>query len=188
MGYTDSNGRYRATKQKTLPLRLGDFTLAAGVALATFADADSAVPGYAVDDGEAQGIRWNNHATPDPVFASALLPDDLKPNSDILVHAVCSKTGATGGDATTFTLTAFAHAVGDLRDADANMGGATGAIVGNATTKTIQKVTRTLLAANLPAAGGVLDLSLQPTDGTLGTDDITVHSVHLEYTAQELAE
>lgn len=184
-GFTDSNGIYRDTVQayKEVPL-VG--WLAAGTALAAFADGASATPGLAVVDSESVGVRWNNHATPAAVFTKVLVPEDKKPNSDVIVHVVCSKVGATVGDATTFTIGAFFNTVGALHDADANAGGATGAVTGDAASKTIQKVTRTIAAADVPnptsAAPSVLALSYKPTDGTLGTDDIVVQAVYLEYT------
>jgi hypothetical protein len=170
--------------QRHIPL--ADFRLVAGTPLAAFADGASATPGYAVDDSEAPAIRWNNHATPTAVYASVPLPPDLDDAEDVVVKVLASKTGATIGDAVTFTLTAFMLTVGALRDADANAGGATGAMTGNAASKTVQAVSRTIAAADVPAAPGSLTLSMKPTDGTLGTDDVSVHSVWLEYTPKLL--
>ena len=66
-------------------------------------------------------------------------------------------------------------------------------MTGNATSKTVQSVTRTIAAADIPNPSttdpcATLSLSLKPTDGTLGTDDVTVYAVLLEYTRQDLAE
>jgi hypothetical protein len=93
----------------------------------------------------------------------------------------------------TFTVAAFNHPASALRDADADFGGASSAMTGDAATKTVQKVTRTLAAADLPDASTAdpsptFTLSVKPTDGTLGTDDVTIHSIQVEYTRQELAE
>jgi hypothetical protein len=181
MGFIDDTGRYRLTEPKKLRLPLGSFWLAAGTALAAFADGASATPGYAVDDSEAAGIRWNNHATPAAIFTSVVMPEDRRPGTGVTVHVLASKTGATVGDATTFTVAAFFQPVGALRDADANAGGATGAMVGNATSKTVQHVTREIAAADVPDGLSALTLSIKPTDGLLGTDDVTVHAVWLEY-------
>lgn len=186
MGFHDDTGQYRLTEQKFINLPLGSFFLAAGTALAAFADGASPTPGYALDNSEAGGIRWNNHATPAAIFATVPLPSDLKRvsnvSADIIVHVLASKTGATVGDAVTFTVGAFFQTVGALHDADANAGGASGAMVGNAATKTVQKVTRTIAGADVPAPPAVLTLSVKPTDGLLGTDDVTIHAIWLEYT------
>lgn len=190
MGYTDSQGRYRATKQALVPILLSH--LAAGTPLAAFADGAVATPGLALDDSEAVGVRWNNHATPAAAWARALSLVDRQPGTDVKVHVIASKTGATIGDATTFTVAAFFQPVGALRDADANAGGATSAMTGNATSKTVQRVSLTIAAADVPNASATdpvptLSLSVKPTDGTLGTDDVTIHQVLLEYTAAEVS-
>lgn len=193
MGYYDAQGRYRRTEQAYIELPLGAFTEADATALAAFADGTSTTPGYAVDNSEAFGIRWNNHANPDPIAHGFSLPADRKPGTNVVVRIKASKTGATVGDATTFDVGMFFHPVGALRDADATAGGASSAMDGDAPSKTVQEVTRTILAANIPdssatdpVASGTI--TLQPTDGTLGTDDVTIHQVLLEYTRQDLAE
>jgi hypothetical protein len=192
MGYHDSTGRYRATEQAFLLVEHRSFHLAAGTPLAAFADGDSVTPGLALDNSEAAGVRWNNHATPAAIWGSLALPQDRVPDTDVIVHIVASKTGATANDATTFTVGAFFHPVAALRDADATAGGASSAMTGAAATKTVQKVTRTIAAADIPDPVAVTDvcavlsLSLKPTDATLGVDDVTIHAVFLEYTRQDL--
>jgi hypothetical protein len=129
-------------------------------------------------------VRWNNAANPDPICTTVPVPWDLDETADVIATVVASKSGATVGDATTFDLGVFNNVVGALADADANYGGATSAMTGDATAKTVQAVTRTLALANLPnpdAAYASMTITLQPTDGTLGTDDVTVHAVRLRY-------
>jgi hypothetical protein len=116
------------------------------------------------------------------VFLSVPLPVDLDTDEDLIVEIDASKTGATVGDATTFTIGAWLVAAGDLRDADADAGGATNAMTGNATSKTVQTVSRTITAANVPANARVLTLSIKPTNGTLGTDDVTIHACRVRAT------
>lgn len=193
MGYTDQNGRYRATTKGFRPVDIRSFYLAAGTPLAAFADGASPTPGLALDNSEAAGVRWNNHATPAAILGCVPLPEDRQPGTDVIVHFVASKTGATVGDATTFTLAGYSHPVGALRDADANLGGASSAMTGDAATKTVQKVTRTIAAADIPNRSDTdpcpaLTLSIKPTDATLGTDDVTLHAVLLEYTKAALFE
>jgi hypothetical protein len=171
-----------------IELPLFSFQLATGVALAVFADGASATPGYAVVDSEALGIRWNNHATPAAIGRSFLWPADLDPSKDAVLHALVSKTGATVGDATSLTTTLFNSAVpGALHDADADFGGATGAVTGDATAKTVTELTRTLAAADLPqgAFPAACSLTIKPTAGTLGTDDLVLHAVWIEYAKKQ---
>lgn len=181
MGFHDTNGVWRQTETGREDLDINSFYLAAGTPLAAFADGATDVPGLVLDNSEAQGVRWNNHAAPLAVWGDFVAPRDRRPGTDITLHIECSKTGATVGDATTFTVSAFANVVGALRDADADFGGASGAIVGDATSKTVQKVTRTLASADIPAAGTKVSLSIKPTAGLLGTDDITMQRVYITY-------
>jgi hypothetical protein len=129
MGYHDTNGRYRATQTKAIEL-VGGWHLAAGTPLAAFADGDSVTPGLALDNSEFSGIRWNDHATPAAALRRVKVPLDRAPGTDMTVVVDCSKSGATEADATTFTIAGFFSRVGDLHDADTNVGGDTDAIVG----------------------------------------------------------
>ena len=155
--------------------------LAAGTPMAAFADNAASAPGITLADSKAMGIRWNNNATQVAVWTRFLLPNDIDTNFDAVLELYASKTGATVGDATTFTVAAFNNALGALHDADADFGGATSAMTGNATAKTVQKVTRTLALADLGVAGEPVSLSFKPTDGTLGTDDVVLEGMRLKY-------
>jgi len=156
--------------------------LAAGTPMAAFADnAGASAPGITLVDSEGVGIRWNNQASQTAVWTSFMLPRDIDTSKDAKLVLKASKTGATVGDATTFTITAFNNATGALHDADANFGGTTSAMTGNATAKTVQEVTLTLAAADLGAAGDNVSLSFKPTDGTLGTDDCVLFGIELQY-------
>ena len=155
--------------------------LAAGTPMAAFADNASSNPGVTLVDSEGVGIRWNNNASQTAVWSSFMLPRDIDTSKDAKLVFKASKTGATGGDAVTFTVTAFNQATGALHDADANYGGATTAMTGNATAKTVQEVSRTLAAADLGSPGDNVSLSFKPTDGTLGTDDVVLFGIELQY-------
>lgn len=153
-----------------------------GAPLAVFADGASAVPGVQITNSETWTVRWNNHATPTGIATTIALPQDLDWKYNIDFHAIVSKSGATLADASTLTVVAYVNAVGALHDADADMGGATNAIVGNAAAKTTSEVIRTLATANLVAPPAFLALSFGPTAGLLGTDDLMLHAAWLEYT------
>lgn len=173
--------------QATYPIPMGAAWYEVdGTALAAFADGASTTPGLALDNSEAAGIRWNNNANPDPICTSLPLPQDLDESADVVVHVLASKSGATLADAVTFDVGAFFQTVGALHDADADAGGTSGAMTGDATAKTVQEVTLTIANADVPASPSVLTLTMQPTDGLLDTDDVTVHGVHLEYTKKLL--
>lgn len=184
-GFTDSNGHFRRTTQSRVIVPLVG-CLAAGVALAAFADASSPTPGLAVDGSETFGVRWNNHATPSAIFTGTAVPQDRQPGTPMVVRILAHKTGATVGDAVTFTIGAFFQPLGALYDADSTAGGASSAMVGDATSKTVQECTLTIAAPDIPdatsAAPANLTLTYKPTDGKLGTDDVTALRLELEYT------
>lgn len=156
---------------------LSALLLATGAPMAVFADGASAVPGVQVTASEIDSVRWNNHATPGAIVQTVRLPAPSNPGAPAIVRAIVSKVGATLADATTLTIGAFAVGVGDLQNADATFGGATSAVVGDAATTTLQAVTLTLAGADLPDGECFLTLTIKPTDGTLGTDDLCLHSV-----------
>lgn len=171
--------------QRFEALPLGAFREADGTALADFAGGDSTTPGWA-NESEVGGIRWNNHANPDPISASFPYPPDLDASADVTVHLLAAKVGATLADAVTWTVQFFENLDGALYDADADAGGASSAMTGDATSKTVQEETLTIAAADVNGAPGAFTISIQPTDGTLDTDDVILIAVWLEYTGQVL--
>jgi len=158
----------------------------AGVALAAFSNADDPLPGFCVT-AEGLGIRWNNHGTPTPVGTKAMIPPDMDITANAVLHILAAKVGATEGDATKFTIEAFNNVVDALYDADADFGGDTDAMTGDATSKTVQHVTLTLALANLAAYPAAMELTIQPKDGTLGTDDVIMLATWIEYQKKLLA-
>jgi len=161
---------------------LTSFLDADGDPLAKFSSAGSPTFGFALADSEALCIRWNNDATPGTSLCEVSLPADLDDTAAAYLEFLCSKSGATVGDATTLTCTAFLIAAGDLHDADSNAGGVTDALVGNATAKTTKKLTLTIAAADIPVGARSMTFTVTPTAGLLGTDDLLLHNVQLKYT------
>lgn len=162
--------------------------LADGTVLPAFVnDAAASSPGIIVVDSKAFGIRWNNHATPTAVWTHFGMPNDIDTTKNATLEFLVSKSGATVGDAVKITVAAFNQVAAALHDADADFGGDTGALVGNATAKTVTKLSRTLTATDLAAAGSGVSMSFKPKDGTLGTDDAIVTGVRLTYTPKMLA-
>jgi hypothetical protein len=157
---------------------LNAFTASDGTPLAKFASASTPTFGLNLADSEALNIRWNNDPTPGTIRTTVSLPDDLD-GSDLVLEFLCSKSGATSGDATTLTIAAFIIGTGDLHDADADAGGVTGAMTGAAAAKTTALLTRTIAGADIPATARLLNVSVTPTAGTLGTDDLMLHEVRV---------
>ncbi len=157
------------------------FYLATGAPLAVFANGASAVPGSALVDSEAAGVRWNNNATLNGITRSFLVPPDLDITSNATLHIHPSKTGATLSDATSFDVGLYNQPVGALHDADADFGGTTSAMTGDATAKTVADLILTLALANLAAFPASTTITVKPTDGTLGTDDLLLTAAHIVY-------
>lgn len=185
-GFFDSDGIWRTTTQAFRSVPLNTAIIAAGTPLAAFANGVSTTPGVTLDNSEIVGIRWNNDAAPAAFYLEFNLPEDRQPNTPLIVHAVAAKSGATVGDAVTFTIGAFLKPVGTLQDADSDAGGVSSAMSGSAAAKTLQKVTRTIAATDVPNPTPALPvsvmLSIKPTAGTLGTDDVTISQLMIEYT------
>jgi hypothetical protein len=59
-------------------------------------------------------------------------------------------------------------------------------MAGAAASKTVQAVTLTLAAVNLAASPAGVTLTIKPTDGTLGTDDLVLHGARISYTRKPL--
>ena len=142
---------------------------------------------YVIHAGdESFGIRWNNHANPDPISANVAILPRLDNASNVFLHLLAAKVGATVGDAVTWLVEAFNNLDAALYDADADFGGTSSAMTGDATSKTCQEETLTLALANIAADPGMITLTIQPTDGTLGTDDVILMGVWLEFTGVAL--
>jgi len=166
-----------------IPLPLDGAQEADGTALAAFSAGTSIIPGLAATvAGENGGIRWNDHGTPDPIAMSFIWPSDVDTAVNATLKVLAAKTGATIGDATTFDAAVFNHPDAALYDADADYGGTSSAMTGDAVAKTCQEESLTLALANLPAAfPSVATITIQPTDGTLGTDDVILLGAWIEY-------
>jgi len=175
------------TANAILHIPLTSFVDADGDPLAKFVSAGSPTFGFNLADSEALNLRWNNDATPGTALCQVSLPPDLDDTAAAELEFLCSKSGATVGDATTLTITAFIIAAGDLHDADANAGGVTNALTGNATAKTTAVLSRTIAAADIPANARSMTFTVTPTAGVLGTDDLMIHDVRLRYQRKLLA-
>lgn len=176
-----------STRPRTIPIPLTSAILVAtGAPMAVFSDGASSVPGVQLTDSKSACVRWNNHATPAAIAVNVPMPSDLDDASDVVFHALVSKVGATVGDATKLTVGAFEHTVGALHDADSDMGGDTGAVTGDAASKTVSELTLTLAAANIHAVPSSVALTIKPKAGTLGTDDLLLHSAWLEVTTKQV--
>lgn len=167
--------------QKVLPIPLMAAIVAAGTPMAAFANNTASNPGITLDNSKAVAIRWNNNATQAPIWMNIIKPLDMDVTKAATIVVLASKSGATVGDATTFDVGIYEQTPGALEDAGSNLGGTTSALVGNATAKTVSRLTLTVAANTLAAPPGALSISIQPTNGTLGTDDAVLNGFYLVY-------
>lgn len=154
-----------------------------GTPLAKFADGDSTTPGLAQLASKDLAIRWNNHGTPGPVAVQFVMPQDLDPEANVVVHLLGAivKVGADEVDSPVLTVGAYFSTPGAAPGADDDCGGESEEFV-TAQDDKYQEKTLTILAANVPTPPAVLTLLINPKDGELGTDDFVLLTPWLEVT------
>jgi hypothetical protein len=174
------------TAHAIVPIPLTSFTTSDGTPLGKFSSASSPTMGLNVADSETLNIRWNNDANPGTIIARVPIPPDLDDTAAAELEFLVSKSGATVGDATILTVAAFLTQAGQLHDADSDAGGDTGALVGDATAKTLTLLSRTIAAADIQPGDAMMYITVTPKAGTLGTDDLMLHDARLRYTRKML--
>jgi len=164
------------TAQKLIQIPLSSLTQEDGTALTKFADGDSATPGFAQISNKEVVLRWNNHATPTKVAAFGIaLPPDLAAGADVVVHWRAKMSGAT--DSPDIEHEAY------LGAGDTDCAG-TDDEVDQGTTLT--EYTATIGNADVGGSPEELTLLFGPKATELGTDDLLVYSVWIEYTGKTL--
>jgi hypothetical protein len=162
---------------------LGSITLETGAPTVVFAN--GAGDGFTQLTNKEVTLRWNNGANPTKMAARFLIPPDLDPAADIVVHFLGAivKAGANEADSPTMTCEAYFAAAGAAMLADANCGGVSGEFLTNAA-DAYQEKTLTIALADIPAVASVLTLIFNPTDGQLPADDFVLAGLWLEVTRQ----
>lgn len=175
-----------AVAKKELELDVVAFKKVDGTPLAKYSAANDGTVGIYGDGTKVLGVRWNNTSdTTETIAKTFKVPRDLDTTAAPKVYIKCAKVGATVGDATTFVVGLYAQTEGDAYDAGSNLGGTTGAVTGDATSKDVQLVSVTCSAMPDNASG--MTITINPTAAKLGTDDIIITHVWVEYTPKMLA-
>lgn len=158
-------------------------TLETGAPTVVFANAGA--DGFSQLTNKEVGLRWNNGANPTKMAARFLIPPDLGPAADIVVHYLGAiiKAGGAEADSPTITTEAYFAALGAAMLADTDCGGVSGEFV-TAQTNKYQEKTLNIAAADIPAVASVLTLIFNPTDGELPADDFVLAGIWLEVTRQ----
>lgn len=171
------------TAQAIIPVPIQCALLATtGAPLAVFADNAASNPGLQIQNAVSYGLAWNDAATQVAVANVVPIPLDCDVTKAMTIRALVSKSGATSGDATKLTITAKFLQPAALDDADSDHGGDSDSVVGNATAKTVTKLSLTIAANALTSTPAALILTYKPKNGTLGTDDFYMHAMWIEYT------
>ncbi len=173
-----------ATTNASFGVPLTSFLDPDGDPLAKYSAGNTGVPGFTLLDSEAMCLRWNNYPgnAGVTVLTQFSLPADLDPAAAIVLQFLCSKTGATVGDATKITYAAYIISDGDLHDGDTVVTGDTAALVGDATAKTTDVLEATIAHADVPVGAMSMTLQIFPKSGTIETDDFCLHAVRVKYT------
>jgi hypothetical protein len=153
---------------------LGSLRLSTGAAVPTFSD--GVADGFALVDSEALGLRINDDSTTTFVV-TVPMPANLDDTQDLTLHLLGFRVGALDVTAAV-TVGAFFHTVGAAHTADADAGGATSAF--GAATTIVTDATRTIAAADVPAAPCDLTLTFTVT-AALDADDLVLTSCWIEY-------
>lgn len=162
--------------QAIIPIPLGLLKLEDGTPIDKFADGASATPGMSQESNKEVVLRWNNHATPTKVAASGIpLPPDLDPAAPLVVHWRAKMSDAN--DTPTLEHEVY------LGAGDTDCAGTDDEVDGGIT---LTEYAATVLAADIAGAPEEMTLIFGPADGELGTDDLLVYSVWLEYTKKVL--
>jgi hypothetical protein len=160
-------------------------TLETGAPTVVFANAGA--DGFTQLTNKEVALRWNNGANPTKMAARFIIPPDLDPAADIVVHFLGAivKAGANEADSPTITSEAYFASLGAAMLADANCGGVSGEFL-TAQTDKYQEKTLVIALADIPAVASVLTLIFNPTDGELPADDFVLAGLWLEVTRRIL--
>lgn len=115
-------------------------------------------------------ISWASASVIEIQAPNIVLPYDLEDAADVTVCLLAAMKAASV-DVPTFTVSAW-EGVGDT-----NMGGATAAL-----STSIQKLTRTLTAANIGAYPNVLNIGIAPGTHATASNDVYLYGAWIELT------
>lgn len=158
------------TDNAIIPIPLGALMLEDGTAIGKFSSAASPTPGFSQESNKEVVLRWNNTSTFTKVAASVPLPLGLDSGQDVTVHWLAKMSGAN--DTPVLEHECYFGA------GDTDCAGTDDEIDGGVT---LTEYLATIQASNVPAPPNVLSLIFGPKAGEMGTDDLQVYAVWVEY-------
>jgi hypothetical protein len=156
----------RLQKARITPIAL---TLEDGTALTAYT-ADP-TPGWAQLSNKEVVLKWGSHATPGKIAAVFTLPDDLDGSANVEVHALVAMSGAT--DTPDLVHEAYFNA------GDTDCAGTDDEVDGGVT---LTEYVNVIAASDVPNGPAHLTCVINPKDGQLGTDDLYLYAIWVEYT------
>lgn len=161
------------TAQAQVTIPLGCFTEEDGTALTTFSA--GATPGYQQLSNKEVVLAWDGNASPGAAACTICMPQDLDDSANVVVHYLAKMAGAT--DTPVVAMEAYFNA------ADTDCAGTDDEVDGGTT---LTEYTMTIAAADVPASPSALTIVWTPTAGQMGTDELHVYGVWIEYTRKTL--
>ncbi len=162
------------TSVAQIMIPLGLLTLEDGTALTKFSNGDNATPGFQQVSNKEIILRWNNHATPTKVGFSVKIPEELDDAEDVQIGVLVKLSGSTDTPVLEF------ESYFDVGDTDC--AGTDPEITAGTT---LTEELNTIDAADVPpgsAVSGALTVLFGPKAGELGTDDVLVYGIVVQYT------
>ncbi len=128
-------------------------------------------PGWAQLANKEVVLKWGSHATPGKIAVVFAIPDDLDGSANVEVHFLAAMSGAT--DTPEMTMEAYFNA------GDTDCAGADDEVDGAAV---LTEYLNVLALADVPDGPAHLTIIMNPKDGQLGTADLYLYAIWLEYT------
>lgn len=156
----------RAKKARLVPIAI---VLENGTVLTTYT-ADP-TPGWAQLANKEVVLKWGSHATPGKIAVIFAIPDDLDGSANAEVHFLAAMSAAN--DTPEMTMEAYFNA------GDTDCAGADDEVDGGVT---LTEYLNVLALADVPDGPAHLTVIMNPKDGEMGTDDLYLYAIWLEYT------
>lgn len=174
MGALQEAFQHIQTAQACVPIPFGAFTLEDGTTLAKYS-AGGGTPGFQQISNKEVVLAWDGNANPAAVSCTIPMPLDLNGGADVVVHFLAAMAGATDTPVIVFEAY-FGKGDTDCAGTDPEVTGGT----------TLTEYTMTIDSGDVPAPPSALTLVIDPTDGEMGTDELHIYGVWLEYTRATL--
>lgn len=145
-----------------------------------FADGEphGGVPGITQLSNKELCLEWKSHARPEPIIFQTLFPMDLNDGADVDLHILAAVSDTN--DTPALVVEAYFDDAVDNSTPSGDSDCITDDI--EVTGISIVDYSVSIDADDVPPAPCALTIIINPTDGELGSDDLRVFAIWLEYT------